>query len=177
MATTTKGRGYSRTRSVFGTGYTGFSWGPGSTYGRTSSGTGYGTRTRKTTRRTGGGSYGYKGVCNTCEQKINSYRTLWNQAKGPAGSNSPTPTTLNSFCNWISKGNVVQTCTPAQVWRWAQNTNKNFNLKNPSPTACKTVLAAKFGKSCIKAVAWTKGGHFMVVTSPTVNGRTFCFPR
>jgi hypothetical protein len=172
MATTTKGRGYNRTRSAFGTGYTGFSWGPGSSYGS------YGRTggTRKS-GRSGGSWTGYKGICNTCEQKINSYRTLWNQAKGPASSNGPTPGTLNSFCNWINKGHVVQTCSPAQVWRWAQSTNKNFNLRNATPTACKTVLAAKFGKSCIKAVAKTKSGQFMVVTSPTLKGRTFNFPR
>jgi hypothetical protein len=102
---------------------------------------------------------------------------LWNQAKGPASSNSPTPTTLNSFCNWINKGAVIQTCTSAQVARWARSCNKNFNPKNPSPTACKTVLTAKFGKSAIKAVSWTKSGAFMVATTPTVNGRVFNFPR
>lgn len=174
MATTTKGRGYNRTRSTFGTGFTGgYSWGTGA--GNTWGGAGTTARTRKTGRTTGG--TGYKTVCSTCEQKINSYRTLWNQAKGPASTKSPTPSTLNTFCNWVNKGAVIQTCTAAQVSRWARSTNKSFNPKSPSPTACKNVLSAKFGKNAIKAVAWTKGGQFMVATTPTVNGKTFNFPR
>jgi len=177
MATTTKGRGYNRTRSTFGGSYSGsgFSWGTGGgSYGAT----GGTARGRKYGRKTGTtGGTGYRGVCNTCEQKINSFRTLWNQAKGPATAKTPSPSTLNSFANWVNKGLVVQTCTPAQVSRWARLTKKNFNTRNPNPTACKTVLAAKFGKNAIKAVARTKSGAFMVVTNPTINGKTFTFPR
>jgi hypothetical protein len=80
------------------------------------------------------------------------------------------------MCNWINKGAIVQTCSPTQVARWARTTNKNFNTHNPSPTACKSVLCAKFGKSTIKAVAKGKGG-FIVATTPTKNGRSFCFPK
>ncbi len=171
MATATKGRATNRSRSAFG-GYSGWSWGTGSSYGRPAAT----TRGRKTTRRAGSGGTGYKSVCSTCEQKINSYKTIWNQAKGPATVNTPTPTTLNTFANWVNKGAVVQMCTPAQVSRWARAKNKSFNSSNPTPTSCKSVLTAKFGKSAIKAVCRTKGG-FLVATTPTINGKTFNFPR
>lgn len=173
MATTYKGRNGSR-----GT-YSGFSWGSGlGGWGQTggfkrSSG-------RKNHRRSGGavaGSSAYRCCCTTFEKKISSYKTLCDQTRGPASAGRPTPTTLNSFANWINKGAIVQTVSKAQVSRWARTTRKNFNPHNPSPAACKNVLAAKFGRSAIKAVARTKSGAFMVATSPTVNGRSFCFPR
>jgi hypothetical protein len=118
---------------------------------------------------------GYKTVCNQLQNKINSFKTLINQTKGTP-SKLPSPSTLNNMCNWINKGAIVQTCSPTQVARWARTTNKNFNTHNPSPTACKSVLCAKFGKSTIKAVAKGKGG-FIVATTPTKNGRSFCFPK
>ena len=71
-------------------------------------------------------------------------------------------------------GTVV---TAAQVARWAKTTNKNFNTRTPTPTACKNVLCAKFGKNNIKAVARTKSGSFMVATPPGVHGKCFCFPK
>jgi len=120
---------------------------------------------------------GYKTLCNNFEQKINSFKTLCNQVKGPARSGRPTTGTLNSFCNWINKGAIVQCCTKAQVSRWANSKNKTFNTKSASPTECKNILAAKFGKSTIKAVAKTKTGSFMVATSPTCKGKKFCFPK
>ncbi len=120
---------------------------------------------------------GYKNICNNFEQKINSFKTLCNQVKGTAKAGRPTASTLNSFCNWINKGAVVQCCTPAQVSRWASSKNKTFNTKTASPASCKNILAAKFGKSTIKAVAKTKSGSFMVVTSPTCKGKKFNFPK
>jgi hypothetical protein len=172
MATYTRGRSYSSSRSSFGSPW-GYSFGAGTS---TRTGTGSSRRNGRKSYGTTGGT-GYKGLCNTCEQKISSFRTLYNQCKGPSGANKPSPSTLNTFCNWINKGAIVQTCSPAQVSRWARSTHKNFNPKNSSTTACKTVLCAKFGKSAIKAVTKTKNGWFLVVTNPTINGRTFNFPR
>jgi len=174
MATTYKGR-----NGTHGT-YSGYSWGPSvGSWGQT--GSGYKkSSSRKNHKRTGGsgtGTSAYKSCCTTFENKINSYKTLCAQTRGPASAGRPTPTTLNSFANWINKGAIVQTVSKAQVSRWARATHKNFNPHNPSPSACKTVLAAKFGRSAIKAVAKTKSGSFMVATTPTVNGRSFCFPR
>ena len=119
----------------------------------------------------------YKTCYNDFWTKINSYRTLCNQTRGPAKYGRPTPATLNTFANWVNKGAVIQTVSPAQVWRWARTTNKPFNPNTRNTTACKTVLFAKFGKNTIKAVARTKTGTFMVATSPTVNGRPFWFPK
>jgi hypothetical protein len=124
-----------------------------------------------------GSSSAYRTCCNNFEQKIASYKTLCAQTHGTGSWGKPSPTTLNSFANWINKGAIVQTCTPSQISRWARSTNKNFNPRNPSPTACKSILTAKFGRSCIKAVCITKNGQCMVATSPVVNGRSFCFPR
>jgi hypothetical protein len=120
---------------------------------------------------------GYKSVNNCFQGKINSFKTLVNQTCGAAKYDRPKPAVLNSFSNWINKGAIIQTCTPAQVARWAKNANKTFNVRNCTPTTCKNVLAAKFGKNAIKAVARTKNGSFMVATSPTVKGRSFCFPK
>jgi len=120
---------------------------------------------------------GYKSVNNCFQSKISSFKTLVNQTCGAAKYDRPKPAVLNSFSNWINKGAIVQTCTPAQIARWAKHASKNFNVRNCTPTTCKNVLTAKFGKNAIKAVARTKSGSFMVATSPTVNGRSFCFPK
>ena len=179
MATTYKGRTGSRSKSTYGT-YTGYSFGSGlGGWGHTG-GSNNKSNSRKNNKKNTGSSYGssaYKSCCTTFEKKISSYKTLCDQTRGPAGAGRPTPTTLNSFANWINKGAIVQTVSKAQVSRWARTTNKSFNPYNPSPTACKNVLAAKFGRSTIKAVAKTKSGSFMVATTPTINGRSFCFPR
>lgn len=176
MATsTTKGRG-NKTRSTYGS-WAGFSFGGSpSTYGSNySSGSRYGKTTSKKSGTTG--STAYKSCCNAFERKIQSYKTLCAQAQKTSGNyNRPTPGTLNTFANWINKGAVIQTCSPAQVARWARTTNKNFNPRNPSPTACKSILTSKFGRSTIKAVCRCSNGTFMVATTPTVNGRNFCFP-
>ncbi len=181
MATSYKGRSNSRSRSTYGTySNSGYSWGSGfGGWGQPSGGYKK-NNNRKNNKRSGGsntGSSAYRTCCTTFEKKISSYKTLCDQTRGPAGANRPTPTTLNSFANWINKGAVVQTVSKAQVSRWARTTNKNFNPRNPSPTACKNVLAAKFGRATIKAVACSKSGSFIVATNPTVNGRSFCFPK
>jgi hypothetical protein len=175
--TTTKGRS-GRTRPTYGS-WAGFSFGGSpSSYGSSS----YGSTNKKygkssAHKTTSAGSTAYKSCCNTFERKIQSYKTLCTQAQSTSGSyNRPTPGTLNTFANWINKGAIVQTCSPAQVARWARAANKSFNPHNPTPTACKTVLTKKFGRSTIKAVARCANGSFMVATTPTVNGRTFNFP-
>ncbi len=122
-------------------------------------------------------STNYRGVCNTIQSKISSFKTLYGQTKGPGKCGLPSPATLNTFTNWVNKGAVVQTCSGAQVARWAKSANKNFSARNPSTTSCKNVLSAKFGKATIKAVARTKTGSFMVVTTPTCKGRMFTFPK
>ncbi len=178
MATSmTKGRNNKKSSS-YGS-WTGFSFGGspssyGSSYGSTSKKYGK-SHARKS--GTTGGLTAYKSCCNKFEQKIQSYKTLCHQAQSTTGAyNRPTPGTLNTFANWINKGAVVQTCSPAQVARWARTTNKNFNPRNPSPTACKSILTSKFGRSTIKAVARCSNGSFLVATTPTINGRTFNFP-
>jgi hypothetical protein len=175
MATSTKGRS-NRTRPTYGT-WAGFSFGTPSGYSSTPTKK-YGKSSyRKTTGNTTG-SAAYKNCCNTFEKKIESYKTLCAQALSTTGAYTrPTPSTLNTFANWINKGAIVQTCSPQQVARWARAANKSFNPQNPTPTACKNVLTKKFGRSTIKAVARCKNGAFMVATTPTVNGRTFSFPR
>jgi len=167
MATNVRGRSGTRSnRGNYGYG----NWG---TTGRK---TNTGTRTRN---RTGNwtGPPQYKGVWNDFNGKITSYRTLVNQTRGPARYARPTPQILNTFGNWVNKGAVIQTCTPAQVARWARNCHVNFNTRNPSLTACKNVLHKKYGKSVIKAVARTKSGSFMVATSPTWKGKNFYFSK
>lgn len=118
----------------------------------------------------------YKGVAQTFQGKINSFKTLCNQTKGAARYTRPTPTELNSFANWINKGAVIQNVSCAQIAKWAHSANKNFNTRNPTVAACKNVLAGKFGKPTIKAVCRNKSGGFMVATSATQKGRPFCFP-
>ncbi len=119
----------------------------------------------------------YKSAQCTFATKINSYKMLYKQTCGPAKYTRPTPATLTTFANWINKGAVVHTCTSAQVARWARGYEMNFNSRTGSPTTCKNVLATKFGKTTIKAVAKTKSGAYMVATSPTWKGKPFCFPK
>ncbi len=97
----------------------------------------------------------------------------------PRPPHASDPTTLNTFANWINKGAIVQTVSAAQVKRWARTTGKTYNTYTgtPSPTWCKNVLWKKFGKNTIKMVAHTKTGSFMVATTPTVQGKAFCFPK
>lgn len=173
MATRVRGHAGSGTRSTFGNSsvYSGrsgnFGWHGASTANK-------GPKTKSTPFVAVPSAW--KGCSNTLWNKINSFKTLYNQTKGPAKYGRPSTTTLNTFTNWINKGAIIQTVSCAQVARWSKFTKKSFNSRTPTPMACKTVLCAKFGKSSIKAVARTKSGSFMVVTSPMAKGRPFCFP-
>lgn len=149
-------------------------WGAGSPYHTTGT---YMVGKQTTETRTKVVPPKYKGVCDTFNWKINSFRTLYNQARGPAKYTRPTPATLNTFANWINKGNIIQTCTPNQVAKWARLKNVNFNPRTGTSTTCKNVLYKKFGKTTIKAVARTKTGSYMVVTPPMWKGKPFCFPK
>jgi hypothetical protein len=119
----------------------------------------------------------YRNWNNNFQNKITSFRTLYNQTWGPAKYSRPSVATLNTFTNWINKGAIVQICTPTQVAKWAKMTKHSFNTRTATPTSCKSVLFKKFGKSTIKAVARTKSGSFMVATSPIYKGKPFCFPK
>lgn len=141
------------------------------------------TSTRGGTRGRSGKSGGttsvprtYKNVNQSFQGKINSFKTLYQQTTGSARFPRPSTSTLNTFANWINKGAVIQTCTSAQLARWARANNVTWNSSNPTTSACKNVLTKKFGKSPIKACARTKSGSFMVATSPTWKGKSFKFP-
>ena len=120
---------------------------------------------------------GYEDTYNGFNNKINSYKTLYNQTWGNAKYDRPTTTILNNFANWVNKGAIVHTVSCAQIAKWARTTNTNFNTRNATITGCRNVLYNKFGKNTIKAVARTKTGSFMVATVPTWKGRPFTFPR
>ena len=176
MATSVRGRGGSRGRTISGTYFSGTSgragWGKTNTPGKRGN-----ISTGGSAGVTSGVPAAWKRCNNDFCNKIASYKTLFNQTKGPAKCGRPSPTTLNTFANWVNKGATVHTVTAAQVARWAKTTKKNFNTRTPTPTACKNVLCAKFGKNNIKAVARTKSGSFMVATPPVVHGKCFCFPK
>jgi hypothetical protein len=125
--------------------------------------------------RTGTHSTSYSNYSNlrcNFQQKINGYRTLYNQTQGTGGTNRPSPTTLNTFASWINKGAVIHKVSPTQICRWSK-TNQKFTSVN----AVKTALCNKFGKTPIKAVCKSKGGSYLVATVPTYHGKNFRFPR
>lgn len=170
MATTWRGRSYTSSRPSFG-GYSSYS--PQSSWGLSS-------RRSSQAKRAGSSSTqgsAYRSVYNQFQNKIESYKTLCTQAQGTGKYGRPSPAVLHSFAKWIEKGAIVQTVSVAQVARWARLRNKSFNSRNPSVAACRTVLASRFGKGLIKAVARTKSGSFMVATPATWQGRAFNFPR
>jgi hypothetical protein len=109
----------------------------------------------------------YSAVRNTFQNKINWYRTLCNQTMGAGTSYRPTPTQLSSFAKWIDKGATLQNVTATQLNRWCGG-NRSWTV-----SAVRNTLADKFGKNCIKAVAFNKSGGFIVVTTPTRQGKTF----
>ena len=137
------------------------------------------SKTRTTGTKTAGrkptAAAGYQPYAQTFETKMNSWRTLYNQTRGTASYQRPTPTTLNTFANWVNKGAIIHTVSPTQMNRWAKTWNKSFNPKNI--TSCKNFLWDKYGKTTIKAVSWAKNGWYMVATTPTYNGKPFCWPR
>ena len=111
----------------------------------------------------------YAGIRNQFQNKLNSYKVLCNQTTGGTSSYRPTPTQLNSFAKWVDKGAIVQNVTFTQLNRWA-GCNKKW-----TPGTAKSTLWNRFGKTCIKAVAYNKTGGFIVATSPTRNGKSFKF--
>ena len=150
----------------------------GTSYGRqwgATRSTSYGGTSCRTKTKCTNAATGYSNMNSTCSQKIQSWKYIYNQTRGPAKCPRPTPAQLNTFANWVNKGAVVHNVTATCVNKWANNTNKNFN--KTSPTSCKNVLTAKFGKTTIKAVCRSKTGSFMVVTAPTYKGKPFCFPK
>ncbi len=171
MPTNVTGRSGSSSSAMYGGRSVGSGWGSKSAVSNRSS-------TRKV-KHTGGAPTppGYKSCQTAFADKIQSYKMLWNQTKGAASYGRPTTSTLNTFANWINKGAVVQTCTTAQVSRWAKTASKSFNSRTASTNTCKNILGSKFGRSTIKAVARTKSGSFMVATTPTCKGKRFCFPK
>ena len=115
---------------------------------------------------------GYANLRDTWQQKIFSYRTLYNQTQGTYSGKRPSAATLKSFDNWINKGAVIQNVSCAQINRWSHT-----GRKCTSATTAKTVLWHKFGKMPIKAVCMSKTGSYLVVTTPTYKGKNFKFPR
>lgn len=117
---------------------------------------------------------GYKNCCNDFQYKWSSFKTLWNQTQGTAKCTRPSPATLNTFSNWINKGAVVHTVRPTQINKWAKAFKGNYNCTTVS--GCRSFLNAKYSKSCIKAVCKDKNGAWMIATTPTYQGKSFCFP-
>ena len=134
-------------------------------------------RRTSTSRKTGTScAPGYSNVYNCFQTKVTSYRTLANQTRGTSSGSRPSPATLKSFGTWIEKGANIQTVSSAQLKRWCGKTNAgkwNWN----SPTSTKNFLWSKFGKGCIKAVAKSKTGSFIVATASSWKGKSFCFPK
>jgi hypothetical protein len=177
MATSYRGRS-SSSRSSWtrqsGSGYG--TWGRSASYSDSSSPTR--SRGRKSPQQSANySSSQYRTVSNAFAKKIDGYKMLYAQTQGGGKFGRPSPSTLNSFANWIGKGAVIQLVSPTQVARWARAQGRRFSTQNPSTAMCKTVLCRKFSKTLIKAVCLTKNGQFLVATSQTWNGRAFSFPR
>ncbi len=111
----------------------------------------------------------YASVRSQFQNKMNWYKTLCAQTTGGSNKYRPTPAQLNSISKWIEKGAVLQSITSTQLNRWA-GANRNWTVN-----AAKNTLASKWGKSCVKAVAYNKTGGFIVATTPTRKGKTFQF--
>ena len=136
------------------------------------------TGSRKTTTTATRGvtaATGYQTYATQFATKVDSWRTLYNQTRGTAKYNRPTPTTLNTFANWVNKGAILHTISPTKMARWAKTWNKKFNPTNL--TSCKSFLYHKYGKTSIKAVNWAKNGYYMIATTPTYKGKPFTWPR
>ncbi len=172
MATSYKGRS-SSSRSSWarqsGSGY--------GAWGRSTSTSAYSASPRKSNTQGSNYSSQYRTVGNSFAKKIDGYKMLYAQTQSGGKWGRPSPSTLNSFANWLGKGAILQTVSLSQVARWARTQGRNFNTSTPSTATCKTVLCKKFSKSLIKAVCMGKNGQFLVATSQTWNGRAFSFPR
>ncbi len=149
--------------------------GTGSPYGWGNTGSTSYAGSKGPTGYKGKAASGYNNMSWTCSQKIQSWKYIYNQTCGTAKCPRPTPAQLNTLANWVNKGAIVHNVPAAAVNKWANITTRTFN--RTSPTSCKNVLAAKFGKTVIKAVCRSKTGSFMVATSPTCKGKPFCFPK
>lgn len=126
----------------------------------------------KTTKMSHPGRANYTNLKHNFQNKISSYRTLYNEMQGTAGKGRPPAATLNTFGNWINKGAVIQKVSAAQINRWS-----NTDRKCTTSTAARNVLYHKFGKAPIKAVCKTKSGAYIVATAPMYRGKNFKFPR
>ena len=110
----------------------------------------------------------YSSVRSNFQNKMNYYKVLWGQTSSVAGSkHRPTPTQLNTFSKWIDKGASIQNISPTMLNRWAGK------QRDWTVTAAKQQLTSKYGKNCIKAVAWNKSGGCIVATSSMRGGKTF----
>jgi len=109
----------------------------------------------------------YTSIRSQFQNKMNFYKTLCAQTTGGSSKFRPTPAQLNSISKWIDKGAVLKNISNTQLNRWA-GSNRNWTVGS-----VKTTLASKWGKSCVKAVAYNKSGGFIVATTPTRKGRSF----
>ncbi len=128
-------------------------------------------RTWNKTKRNTGSHTNYTTLRNYWQQKINSYRTLYTQTQGTSGAGRPSPATLKTFGHWIDKGAVIHKVSAAQINRWSPT-----NRKCTTITTAKNTLWHKFGKTPIKAVCKSKGGSYLVATTPMYKGKYFKFP-
>jgi hypothetical protein len=111
----------------------------------------------------------FASVRSVCQNKINAFQTVVTQTAGAGAKFRPTPSQLNTFARLIDKGAQIQRVTNSQLNRWAGR-NRTW-----TPGSVKSVLSSKFGRTCIKAVAFNKTGGFIVATTPTRKGRPFRF--
>ncbi|MFH0980382.1 MAG: hypothetical protein V2A79_02450 [Planctomycetota bacterium] len=130
------------------------------------------TSTRKMTTPACWNRGNYTVLRENFQHKIDAYRTLYNEAQGTPGKGCPTPATLNTFANWVSRGAIIHRVSATQINRWS-----DLDRKCTTANLAKNVLWNKFGKTPIKAVCKSKSGSFLVATTPTYNGRNFKFPR
>ena len=121
-----------------------------------------------TTYKPNTGTRNYNTVRNYIQNKINSYRCLWQQTQG---NYKPSPTTITRFYNLVNKGANVWCVSGNRITRWT---------KWPTPvksanTAMKG-LKKKWG-TAIKAVTPIgKGNNYLIATTCTYKGKPFKFP-
>lgn len=108
----------------------------------------------------------YASVRSQFQNKMNYYKTLCAQTTGGSSKFRPTPTQLTSISKWVDKGATLQNVTNTQLNRWA-GTNRNWTVNT-----AKSTITQKWGKSCVKAVAYNKTGGFIVATTNTRKNKT-----
>lgn len=147
---TSSGRGgWGGTSSTGGTGGTGWN--------RT--GTGHSTSSYSPTQ--------FTNVCNTMQQRMGSYRTLYTQCKGPGKVTSFSPTTANKWIKFINSGALVYKFTNIECARWF---GSQFN--HTTPSSAYRIMRQRFG-SGIKAVTRGKGNCWLVAATQSVTARQF----